>query len=70
MLRCPRGGGSMLVRGERCGPAPQAARSGAQLRARRCHPGRDQSGGQMAGESSFDVVSDFDDQEMRNALDQ
>jgi hypothetical protein len=24
----------------------------------------------MAGESSFDVVSDFDDQEMRNALDQ
>jgi uncharacterized protein YajQ (UPF0234 family) len=27
-------------------------------------------GGPMAGESSFDVVSDFDDQEMRNALDQ
>jgi uncharacterized protein YajQ (UPF0234 family) len=24
----------------------------------------------MAGDSSFDVVSDFDDQEMRNALDQ
>jgi uncharacterized protein YajQ (UPF0234 family) len=24
----------------------------------------------MAGESSFDVVSDFDDQELRNALDQ
>src|ERR1700690_3508931 len=24
----------------------------------------------MAGESSFDVVSEFDDQEMRNALDQ
>ena len=24
----------------------------------------------MAGESSFDVVSDFDDMEMRNALDQ
>jgi uncharacterized protein YajQ (UPF0234 family) len=24
----------------------------------------------MAGESSFDVVSDFDDQEMKNALDQ
>jgi cyclic-di-GMP-binding protein len=27
-------------------------------------------GGSMAGESSFDVVSDFDDMEMRNALDQ
>ena len=24
----------------------------------------------MAGESSFDVVSDFDEQELRNALDQ
>jgi len=24
----------------------------------------------MAGDSSFDVVSDFDDQELRNALDQ
>jgi uncharacterized protein YajQ (UPF0234 family) len=27
-------------------------------------------GDPMAGDSSFDVVSDFDDQEMRNALDQ
>ncbi len=27
-------------------------------------------GGSMAGESSFDVVSDFDEQELRNALDQ
>jgi hypothetical protein len=31
---------------------------------------RETRGGPMAGESSFDVVSDFDDQEMRNALDQ
>jgi uncharacterized protein YajQ (UPF0234 family) len=28
------------------------------------------SGGQMAGEVSFDVVSEFDEQELRNALDQ
>jgi hypothetical protein len=28
------------------------------------------AGGWMAGESSFDVVSDFDDMELRNALDQ
>jgi hypothetical protein len=27
-------------------------------------------GGEMAGEVSFDVVSDFDEQELRNALDQ
>ena len=37
------------------------------LRTRRDGVGR---GGSMAGDQSFDVVSDFDEQELRNALDQ
>src|SRR4249919_3523898 len=31
---------------------------------------RGREGGSMAGDQSFDVVSDFDEQELRNALDQ
>src|SRR5207244_12266824 len=33
-------------------------------------PRTQDAGGSMAGDVSFDVVSEFDDQELRNALDQ
>src|SRR6476661_49091 len=36
----------------------------------RAGDGRVGKGGPMAGDQSFDVVSDFDEQELRNALDQ
>ena len=45
-------------------PIPRDGGSGA----RRRRPGS--GGGSMAGDVSFDVVSDFDEQELRNALDQ
>ncbi len=74
MLRCSRrdpGGSHAILRPIGAARCPQPARSGAQSACPgAAMPGTDQSGGQMAGESSFDVVSDFDDQEMRNALDQ
>jgi hypothetical protein len=62
-LRAP----ALPVRADRA-RSRNRGRVGRAANAERQLPSR--SGGPMAGESSFDVVSDFDDQEMRNALDQ